>query len=161
MPDAWSTLVGPGGVPELLSQAAQLSLQARPRPIARDLADRPRPRPIARDLARSPATSASRDLRSVLACALLARGPRGRGVAEAGLASMSRLARFPPQEHMAVWCILVSFPFKLLLLLTGLHLSCLPLAVEATPFRFDTDAAVRRAAAAPTPGHQPHTRAKI
>ena len=41
------------------------------------------------------------------------------------------------RDYMAAWCVLLSFPCKLLLLLTGLHLSCLPLAVEAQPFRFE------------------------
>ena len=49
-------------------------------------------------------------------------------------------AQLPLREHMAMWCLLLSLPVKLLLLFTGLHLLCLPFAIEAQPFRFDADA---------------------
>ena len=49
-------------------------------------------------------------------------------------------AQLPLREHMAMWCLLLSLPVKLLLLLTGLHLVCRPFAIEAQPFRFDADA---------------------
>lgn len=49
-------------------------------------------------------------------------------------------AQLPLREHMAMWCLLLSLPVKLLLLFTGLHLLCLPFAIEAQPFRFGADA---------------------
>ena len=51
-------------------------------------------------------------------------------------------AQLPLREHMAMWCLFLSFPVKLLLLLTGFHLLCFPLTVEAQPFRFNATADV-------------------